>query len=283
MRWNLNIAILIIIAFILLFIAYGLWCNQALDVNRYDVESERVPEAFDGFKIAHISDVHNTEIGRDNEKLLKMLEAAEPDIIAITGDLIDSRQTKIDVALKFVEEALKIAPCYYVSGNHEQRIEEYIRLNTEMKKLGVEVLENRKIQLEKNGETIIIAGIDDPMFTMDPTIEEPDMVIEEALGKLISGEDGYTILLSHRPEVFEVYAQSSTDLVLCGHAHGGQIKVPFVGGIISPGEGFFPKYYEGIHREKGTVMVISRGIGNSLFPIRINNRPEVGLVVLGTK
>lgn len=263
-----------------MFIVYGLWCNKALEVNTYTINSDRLPEGFDGFKIAHISDLHNTEIGTDNEKLLMLIEGTAPDIIVITGDVIDSRRTDIDVSASFVEKAMEIAPCYYVTGNHEQRIDEYYKLKKAMKEAGVTVLDNKKMKIDREASYITVAGVDDPMFVMDPHTEEPYMVMEEALGQLLSNDDGYTILLSHRPELMDIYVQSAVDLVLTGHAHGGQIKLPFIGGVISPGEGFFPEYYEGIHKDAETQMVISRGIGNSLFPLRINNRPEVGLVVL---
>ena len=276
----MKMIVAILAALVITFIIYGTWCNQALELNRYEIRSIELPTEFDRFKIAHVSDVHNTEIGRNNETLIGMLEDAQPDIIAITGDLIDSRSTDINVALDFAKDAVQIAPCYYVTGNHEQRIEEYSELKTAMQEAGVTILDNKKIRIEQEGTYITIAGVDDPMFTMDPTTEEPHMVMEEVLDELLDDSDGYTVLLSHRPELMDTYVQSAVDLVFTGHAHGGQINIPFIGGVISPGEGLFPKYYEGIHKEAGTQMVVSRGIGNSLFPLRINNRPEVGLVVL---
>jgi len=264
------------------FIIYGTWCNKALELNTYTIRSEVLPESFEGYRIVHISDLHNTEMGNGNEKLLGMISSADPDIIAITGDLIDSRRTNTDVALDFVKEAMKIVPCYYVTGNHEQRIAEYDELKIAMKEAGVTILDDRKLKLERDGEYITIAGVDDPMFTMDPSTQEPYMVMEMALDEFLDSSDGYTLLLSHRPELMDTYVQNSVDLVLTGHAHGGQINIPLIGGVISPGEGFFPEYYKGIYEKENTQMVVSRGIGNSLFPWRINNRPEVGLVVLET-
>ena len=283
MRKRAKMIIVTVAVLLAVCIIYGLWCNKALELNIYKIDSPEIPEVFEGFKIVHISDLHNTEIGDENEELLTMIRDAEPDIITITGDLIDSRRTDIDVAMRFIEKAVKIAPCYYVPGNHEQRIGEYTVLKSAMKETGVTVLDNKKIKLEQAGAYIVIAGVNDPMFTMDPQTEETYMVMEKALDDLLADEDGYTILLSHRPELMETYVQSAVDLVLTGHAHGGQIRMPFVGGIISPGEGLFPEYYEGVHEQDGTYMVISRGIGNSLFPLRINNRPEVGVVILGCK
>ncbi|MDO5414288.1 MAG: metallophosphoesterase [Bacillota bacterium] len=280
MRKRIRMIIVILAVLAAVFITYGTWCNKALELNTYRIESDALPKSFDGFRMIHISDLHNTEMGEDNEKLLEMIEEAKPDIIAITGDLIDSRRTDVDVAVDFIEEVVKIAPCYYVTGNHEQRIEEYSKLKEAMYEAGVTILDNKKMRLEKDGEHITIAGVDDPMFTMDPQTEEPYMVMEKSLTGLLESSDGYTVLLSHRSELMDTYVQSTADLVLTGHAHGGQIKFPFIGGVISPGEGLFPEYYEGIYEKENTQMVVSRGIGNSLFPWRINNRPEVGLVVL---
>ncbi len=282
MRKRIKMILVILAVLAAAFIIYGTWCNKALELNTYRIDSDDLPETFAGFRIVHISDLHNTEMGEDNETLIEMIEKAEPDIIVITGDLIDSRRTDINIAVDFIEEAVHIAPCYYVTGNHEQRIEEYSELKKAMYKTGVTILDNKKMRVEQDGSYITIAGVDDPMFTMDPQTEEPYMVMEETLAELLDSRDEYTVLLSHRPELMDTYVQSAVDLVLTGHAHGGQIKLPFVGGIISPGEGLFPEYYEGIHQEDGTQMVVSRGIGNSLFPWRINNKPEVGLVILQT-
>lgn len=281
MRKRSKMIIMILAALLAGFIIYGLWCNKALETNTYLIPSAAVPEDFIDYKIVHVSDLHNTEIGKNNGKLLAMIEEADPDMIAITGDLIDSRRTDIETALDFAKEAVKIAPCYYVPGNHEQRTDQYQFLKDGLESIGVNVLDNRKIRIEKGADFITIAGVNDTMFTMDPQTEEPYMVMEKALDELLTDEDGYTILLSHRPELMGIYVQSAVDLVLTGHAHGGQIKVPLVGGVISPGEGLFPKYYEGVHEKDGTYMAVSRGIGNSLFPLRINNRPEIGIVVLG--
>ena len=274
------IVLFVLTVILLALIIWTVWGNTALELNTYTIKSEKLPENFSGYRIAHVSDLHNAEMGNDNEKLLDMLREAEPDIIAITGDLIDSRNTNIDIALQFVAEAVKIAPCYYVTGNHEARVSEYDELKTDMMELGVVVLENERIEFENNGETIALLGVEDPSFQVDYLLGDAESVIKNKLQTLMNEDDTYTVLLSHRPELFDTYVESGVDLVLSGHAHGGQFRLPFVGGLVAPNQGFFPKYDAGLYTFNSTNMIVSRGIGNSIFPFRFNNRPEVVLVEL---
>jgi len=259
------------------------WGNKALELNSYTISSDKLPEAFNGFLIAQVSDLHNAEMGKDNEKLISILADAEPDIIVITGDMIDSRNTKVDVALYFAEQAIKIAPCYYITGNHESRVAEYSDLKDGLLELGVIVLEDARVEIELSGETITLIGVDDPSFQTDYLFGDDETVMKGKLDELTSKEDGYTILLSHRPELFDTYVKSGVDLVFSGHAHGGQFRIPFIGGVVAPNQGVFPKYDAGIYSEGDTNMVVSRGVGNSIIPFRVNNRPEVILIELTTK
>ena len=276
-----RIIVFAVVATILLgLIIWTAWGNTALELNHYTISSDRLPEAFDGYRIAHVSDLHNTEMGKDNEKLLDMLQEADPDIIAITGDIIDSRNTDIDVALQFTKDAMEIAPCYYVTGNHEARVSEYDELKEGMIELGVAVLEDVHINLEQSGETISLLGVNDPSFQTDYLFGDSETVMQSKLQEIVNEEGSYTILLSHRPELFEVYTESKVDLVLSGHAHGGQFRLPFVGGLVAPNQGLFPKYDAGLYTEENTNMIVSRGIGNSILPFRFNNRPEVILIEL---
>ena len=276
-----RIIVFAVVATILLgLIIWTAWGNTALELNHYTISSDRLTEAFDGYRIAHVSDLHNTEMGKDNEKLLDMLQEADPDIIAITGDIIDSRNTDIDVALQFTKDAMEIAPCYHVTGNHEARVSEYDELKEGMIELGVVVLEDGRIELEQSGETITLLGVKDPSFQTDYLFGDSETVMQSKLQEIVNEEDSYTILLSHRPELFEVYTESKVDLVLSGHAHGGQFRLPFVGGLVAPNQGLFPKYDAGLYTEENTNMIVSRGIGNSILPFRFNNRPEVILIDL---
>lgn len=270
----------IVAAFLLALVLWTIWGNTALELNRYTVASSRLPESFGGYRIAHVSDLHNTEIGKENERLLRMLREAEPDIIAITGDLIDCRKTDMEVALRFTAAAMEIAPCYYVAGNHEARISGYDELKEQLTEQGVVVLENMGIELEQEGEAILLLGVDDPVFQKAYLFDEAEAVMKGKLQEFSSDGNEFTILLSHRPELFDCYADSNIDLVLTGHAHGGQFRLPFVGGVLVPDQGWFPEYDAGLFTEEATTMIISRGIGNSAFPFRFNNRPEVILIEL---
>ena len=265
-------------------IIWTLWGNTALQVNEITVTSDRIPPAFSGFRIAQVSDLHNAEFGEGNAELLQMLSECGPDIIVITGDLVDSSRTDIDVALAFAGEAAKIAPTYYVTGNHEVAISQYDLLKAGLETAGVIVLEDEAISLEYQGESIMLIGLSDPDATIKGDLfgEVPAMVSTK-LRNLMDGDSGYTVLLSHRPELFETYVSSGVDLVLSGHAHGGQFRLPFVGGLIAPNQGLFPKYDAELYAGGDTNMVVSRGIGNSIIPIRFHNRPEIVVVELLSK
>ena len=275
----LSVVVVILIALVI-WIAWG---NTALELNTYTVTSARLPECFDGYRIAHVSDLHNAEMGEDNEKLLTMLREADPDMIAITGDLIDSRNTDVEIALQFVQEAMKIAPCYYVTGNHEARVNEYEELKTGLISAGVIILEDAQTEISIGGESITLIGVNDPSYQTDYLFGDSETVMNTKLEELHSEKDGFTILLSHRPELFNAYTDHGMDLVLSGHAHGGQFRLPFIGGVVAPNQGLFPEYDAGIYTEGNTNMLVSRGVGNSILPFRINNRPEVILVELQTK
>ena len=276
-----RIIILAVVATILLgLIIWTAWGNTALELNTYAISGERLPEEFDGYRIAHISDLHNAEMGKNNEKLLDMLREAEPDIIAITGDIIDSRNTNVEIALEFTKAAMEIAPCYYVTGNHEARVSEYDELKEGLIEQGVVVLDDERIEIELSGETIAILGVNDPSFETDYLFGDSETVMQSKLQEISDAENEFTILLSHRPELFKAYADNNIDLVLSGHAHGGQFRLPFVGGLVAPNQGLFPKYGAGLYTDENTNMIVSRGIGNSILPFRFNNRPEVILIEL---
>lgn len=249
-------------------------------INEITIKNEKIPDSFSGFRIAQISDLHNAEFGKDNKKLLSLLETCEPDVILLTGDLVDSRNTDIEIAISFSEKASAIAPTYYVSGNHEARIDEYEDLTEGLENAGVQVLKNEIVLLEELGESICVAGMEDPSFVTDYLFGDSETLAINVLSELISDEDIFTILLSHRPELFDAYVECKVDLVFSGHAHGGQFRLPFIGGIVAPNQGFFPEYDAGQFTEGNTVMIVSRGVGNSILPFRINNRPEIVLVEL---
>lgn len=265
-------------------VAWTVWGNTALMTNAVAISSSRIPTAFSGFRIAQVSDLHNAEFGKNNAELLKQLSESKPDIIVITGDLIDAQHTDVEIALCFARESVKIAPTYYVTGNHEAASSQYDDLKSGLEAAGVIVLEDETVYIEQGGETISLLGLADTDFTIrgDMFGEVPAMVSTK-LRNLVEDESRYTILLSHRPELFETYVDGGIDLVFSGHAHGGQFRLPFIGGLVAPNQGLFPQYDAGLYTDGGTSMVVSRGIGNSIIPFRFNNRPEIVLVELNAR
>ncbi len=269
--------------FFTLFI-WTVWGNTALMTNAVAISSSRIPAAFSGFRIAQVSDLHNAEFGKNNAELLKLLSESRPDIIVITGDLIDANHTDVGIALGFAQESVRIAPTYYVTGNHEAASQQYDTLKAGLEEEGVIVLEDEAISLERGGETISLIGLADPDFTVKGEMfGEAPVMVSAKLKNLNDGEGKYTIMLSHRSELFETYVNCGIDLVFAGHAHGGQFRLPFIGGVIAPNQGLFPKYDAGLYTDGGTNMVVSRGIGNSIIPFRFNNRPEIVLVELNAR
>lgn len=266
--WPLLLSLVLFVISLAIFLH---WNNTALQVTNYTISSERIPGSFDGFKIVQISDLHNTEFGKGNSRLLDKIREQAPDIIVITGDIVHA--SPMDIALSFAQQVTQIAPTYYVPGNHEHRMD-YASLFAGLQEAGVTLLLNQSTVIEKNGAQLCLLGIEDPKFY-------PDEAVEEKLLPLIC-EDAYHILLSHRPELFDTYVQCGADLVFTGHAHGGQFRLPFVGGLYAPSQGIFPKYDAGVFTEEKTNMVVSRGIGNSSFPFRLFNRPEIVVVTLKT-
>ena len=249
--------------------------NYDIETNKYNIKSEKIPESFDGFRIVQVSDLHNTEFDKYNSTVVSPVFHAEPDIIVITGDMIDSRNTDVDVALSFAQKAVNIAPVYYINGNHESRVpEEYEKLKQGLTEAGVTVLENESVDITVGEDTITLIGINDPTFRMELVDDAMEQNIAHQLMSVIPDNDNFKVLLAHRPEYFDVYA-GNVDLVLSGHAHGGQFRIPFVGGLVAPGQGFFPEYYEGSHIKENTEMIVSRCVGNSIIPFRINNKPEI--------
>ena len=269
---------------LLVLIICTVWGNSALMVSTVNISSDRIPSAFSNFQIAQVSDLHNAEFGESNTELIELLSEHEPDIIVITGDLIDAGHADIEIAFDFVKKAVQIAPVYFVTGNHEANFSHYDQFKTGLEASGVTVLEDEAIQLVHNNEMITLIGLSDPDFTIkgDMFNEVPAMV-NTKLNSLIDDENSYTILLSHRPELFETYVCCGVDLVLCGHAHGGQFRLPFIGGLVAPNQGLFPKYDSGLYADGKTNMVVSRGLGNSIIPFRFNNRPDVVLVELNER
>ena len=277
--------------------------NNRLHVSRYQAVVEGLDPAFDGLRVVQISDLHGKSFGEGQGRLAKKVEALHPDIILCTGDMVDSRRYRAAPALTLVERLAGIAPVYVTSGNHEWwTAGGYKRMIPQLEKKGAVVLENKEAYIERDGKRLRIVGVTDPdgpiaeafygaILGAEARPGEPlseavsgetsrGEYMEEVLPALLGSGEEPVLLLSHRPEYFDLYVQSGADVVFAGHAHGGQIRLPFIGGLIAPGQGAFPRYDGGVYREGGTSMVVSRGLGNSLFPVRALNPPDVVLVTI---
>lgn len=286
----MNIKKLIIVMILLIFIiTFCYWQNNNIVVTNIDYVNSKIPSGFNGYKILQISDLHNKKFGANQKNLISLTKEINPDIIVITGDLIDSRRTNKDnmnIATSYIKSAVDIAPVYYVSGNHESRSDLYEELKIIFEEYGVINMDNTYKNIQLNGVTISLLGLADICFNPIDNYEYPNspFSFDEILRNLkTKSKNNFTILLSHRPELITLYAKENIDLVFSGHAHGGQIRLPFLGGIIAPDQGFFPQYTNGIHRLNSTSLVISRGLGNSLAPQRIFNRPELVVVTLSNE
>ena len=257
----------VLVGVFLLLNGFFLYQNYHLVVTEYEYKSEEVPASLDGYVIVQISDLHNQWFGFDEGVLLDRIRACEPDIIVVTGDVLDSSHTRYAFAEDFFRGAVEITPVYYITGNHEEWLprDRFNRFLDEIEQMGVICLDDREAEVDG----FLLAG-----------------VAEASLGKDLSGKypaDRLVVLLAHEPGYYENYGKSGADVVLTGHNHGGQFILPGKGGLVSPDLEFFPELYEGMHRYGDMSMIISRGLGNSVIPVRINNYPEIVKLTLRTE
>lgn len=279
---NLGKRVTVLLIAIVLLAVFCYFENNSIVITNIKYTNKKIPNSFNGYKVLQVSDLHNKEFGENQWKLIKLTKEIVPDIIVITGDLIDSRKTDIATAMEYVSEAVKIAPVYFVSGNHEKWSSKYTELSKELAEAGVKIIDNEGTIIEKDGEKISLLGLQDIDFIPYDYVEDStDYKFQEKLSELsMNVSNEFCILLSHRPEKIDLYADKNIDLVFSGHAHGGQFRIPFVGGLVAPNQGFFPKYTRGLYVKGDTSMVVSRGLGNSIIPLRIFNRPELVVVTL---
>lgn len=278
------IVLLIVIA-LLLFCSYQ---NRHLETTYYTYKAEHLDAEFDGYRIVQISDLHNAKFGKDNQKLVDRIRECEPDMIVLTGDLVDSNHTNVDRAVQFVDEIVKICPVYYVTGNHAYWLEasEYDELMSGLADAGVVILDDQVVEISRGDAKFRLVGLDDRSLsdgTLGTLLNDQAGQKEETADNENSGEKELTVVLAHEPQYLARYASAGVDLVFSGHAHGGQFRLPFVGGIVAPDQGFLPEYTAGEYYMNGTEMIVSRGLGNSVIPVRLFNYPEIVCVELKTK
>lgn len=295
--------------FVVLLVVVGLivgnhLANQKIFITTYEVIDEDIPQVFDGYRIVQVTDVHSIRSMEQSDLLYEKVVGERPDAIVITGDLIDSNYyTEENNALKagksnkmagqdtldFVKRLTDDYPVYFVYGNHEMILLDDVKNNPfkkAMEEIGVVFLNNTGVKITKDDESIYMFGIQDPATLYKDTdydeynnhCERINAMMEKVMA--LKEEELYTVVLSHRPEYFDEYTKYDADLFLTGHAHGGQVRLPIVGGLYAPGQGLFPKYTNGLILEGDTTMIIGRGIGNAVVVPRIFNPPEINVVVL---
>ncbi|MGM9578948.1 MAG: metallophosphoesterase [Evtepia sp.] len=249
-----------------------LWQQNGLSTETLTVSS--APDGFAGYRIAVISDLHGKEFGENNQRLLDFVAGLEPDLIAITGDMIHE-EAQLAMVPPVAEGLAAIAPTYYVTGNHEWAAGVVRELEPMLEDCGVKVLSNEYVVLEQNGDRLALLGAEDSNGYADQkTVEELADQVRREQG------DVYEILLSHRNNHQEEYAAARVDLTLAGHAHGGLIRLPGTDGLIGPQREWMPDYTAGLYDLDYGQMAVSRGLGNQFPCFRLLNRPDVPLVVL---
>ena len=264
----------IILGMVMLILATLLYReNHRLTVTAVLVEDEKIPEGFGGYRILQLSDLHGQTFGKNQSQLLAKIQKLDPHLIVITGDFLDQKTTDLRALEDLTGDLLEGAPVYVVSGNHEGGpLGE--KLLQRMEKLGARVLRNEAVTLTHAGDELLLAGLSDPALQIGDFQEALKTLSQE------TAEAPYRILLAHRPEYLPDYAEASWNLVFSGHAHGGQFRLPGIGGLVAPGQGFFPPWDAGLQEAGDTLMMVSRGLGNSIIPQRLGNPPELVLVTL---
>lgn len=287
-----KISFIFICILILIFI-YIKYNKNTLEIKKYTIESEKIPKEFDGYNIVQVSDLHSKLFGKNNKKLIDKIKSLNPDIITITGDLVDGENNNYDVALDFMNQISNLYKVYYIIGNHEQKAlikkykNEYEGYFEKLNKINFIDLNNQKSILQQKNASINIYGLTIPyacykyLFDNKQTLDINSNYLIEKLGAL--NKDEFNILLAHTPKYFDEYEKWGADLILCGHIHGGIIRIPFIGGLLSPDRKFFPKYDLGKYTQNKSQMIVSKGLGGSKILIRINCKPEIVSIKLKQK
>ena len=274
LRW---LAVLLVLAAV--GVPWSHWQCWGLQVTHTQVELPALPEGFDGLRIVHLSDLHGHEYGEGSGDLLRLVAEQEPELIVVTGDLVD-RKEQFRMVPALARGLAEIAPTYYVTGNHEWALGTAAvkELKGVLDQCGTAPLSNRYGVLERGGSRLVLAGVDDPNGYAD------QITPEELYSRIEKAEPGaFTLLLAHRNDRFEQYAQAGYDLVMAGHGHGGIVRLPLVGGLLGTDRRFFPPWTSGVYTLGGSAMFVSRGLGNNTTPFkgfRLFNRPELAVVTL---
>lgn len=268
------IVILIILAIsAVMLIANGIYCDNNIKVTNYIVTNTK-SDAKLHFVI--LSDLHNKEFGKNNDDLIKIVKEQNPDFIAVCGDMIVRGNTDTSIAKKALTKLKDIAPTYCCLGNHERDMSDQIDFGTEISATGAVLLDNSSVEFTKDGQTVLIGGLSDfPYYEYNaPDYDTHERYFWELFTE--QAKSRFSILLHHQPEyIAELSRDTEIDIIACGHTHGGQIQIPFAGGLVAPNQGLFPKYDRGEYDLGGTKMIVTTGLGNNIPIPRINNQAEI--------
>lgn len=245
-----------------------------LEISRYEVKSQKLPESFDGFKIVQLSDLHGAEFGEDGMGLVEKVKELEPDIIALTGDFVTD-EGDLAAVEKLAARLVKLCPVYFVSGNHEFGSGLAVKVRNILERAGVKYLSNEYLTISRGEDGILLGGVEDPLAYAD--MLSPDELAQKMNA---AAPDAFKILLGHRNYWMTEYPELPVDLIFCGHAHGGLIRIPGVGGLIGTDRSLFPDFDAGEYNNGRYTLIVSRGLGNSVSIPRVFNRPEIVCVEL---
>ena len=247
-----------------------------LEISRYEVKSQKLPESFDGFKIVQLSDLHGAEFGEDGMELVDKVGSLEPDMIALTGDFVTD-EGDLAAVEKLAARLVKLCPVYFVSGNHEFGSGLAVKVRNILERAGVKYLSNEYLTISRGEDGILLGGVEDPLAYAD--MLSPDELAQKMND---AAPDAFKILLGHRNYWMTEYPELPVDLIFCGHAHGGLIRIPGVGGLIGTDRRLFPDFDAGEYNNGRYTLIVSRGLGNSVSIPRIFNRPEIVCVELSS-
>ena len=250
--------------------------REDLEISRYEVNSKKLPESFDGFKIVQLSDLHGAEFGEDGMGLVEKVKELEPDIIALTGDFVTD-EGDLAAVKKLAGRLTELCPVYFVSGNHEFGSGLAIKVRNILERAGVKYLSNEYLTINRGEDEILLGGVEDPLAYAD--MLSPDELAQKMND---AAPDAFKILLGHRNYWMTEYPELPVDLIFCGHAHGGLIRIPGVGGLIGTDRRLFPDFDAGEYNNGRYTLIVSRGLGNSVSIPRIFNRPEIVCVELSS-
>ena len=250
--------------------------REDLEISRYEVASQKLPESFDGFKIVQLSDLHGAEFGEDGMELVDKVGSLEPDMIALTGDFVTD-EGDLAAVEKLAARLVKLCPVYFVSGNHEFGSGLAVKVRNILERAGVKYLSNEYLTISRGEDEILLGGVEDPLAYAD--MLSPDELAQKMND---AAPDAFKILLGHRNYWMTEYPELPVDLIFCGHAHGGLIRIPGVGGLIGTDRRLFPDFDAGEYNNGRYTLIVSRGLGNSVSIPRIFNRPEIVCVELSS-